>query len=738
MTLDSASNVSYAMAALGATELPEAPPLTAPQLAAQESVAQAEAGHALALELIGLGITVISLPRALKGEDGEYVWPARYTEWLADVKHVAKWKAGHGLAMIGGHGLDGIDVDTKHGASVDAERARLLKHGVLILGEVRTPSGGAHFYVLSSGLRSTNGGKVSEGGTGVDTRMGAQDGQGRGPLFMPGTFRPKYGGLGYTWVQPLDLEYVRACLGDPELRLTQTMAITAYMAEIGALRPTRKSVPTVAPVSAEPISPVLLSQALQDDLRATEWAPSTSGVGRRAGRFMHLVGHCYRAGLTQGQALTLLAEWNADPERGSDKYTGRLPEQLAHCWAIAIADSDAWKASKAGKAATGKDVPRTSLTSGSLEDVQGPAQDDGPPSTWLPVDLGPLLDGTYVQPVPTVGRREDGVCLFYAGETHQIFGEPGSGKSLVAQAVAVEVLQAGGRVCYLDFESRGASVVARLRALGATVEQIGAGLDYIRPDSGLTAVHDLRAYREVLARTYTLAVIDGVTEAMALVSGQVNGTPDAPVVHFNRQLSRALADCTGAAVVMIDHVTKSKDTRGRYSYGSQHKLGVTRGTSFAVNALQLPLPGRIGKVELRLTKDNEGGLGPHCGPVINGTQHAATFTFNATGEDGQTTVQVQAPSAEGEDRGPFRPTVKMEQASRALEGAGEDLSQVSITSAIGGNKTAGIAAITVLVSEGYVHRFTKGRAVMHRSLKPYRQVQDPLSDCYVSTGTDSP
>jgi hypothetical protein len=707
--------------------------LTPAQVQARESVAAAEEGYALACRLIGIGIPVIALPRALSGK-GEWVMPKGYTTFSADLRHLGKWTPDHGLALITGHGLDAVDVDTKNGASAGAEYARLQACDVRVLAETRTPSGGAHFYVLSSGQRSTNRPTT----TGIDTRMGDVQGEGRGLLYLPGTRRPKYGGLGYTWVQPLDVPALAVAMADPALRAAQSVAVRAYMTEIGA-SPAREG-STVAPVSAEPISAMILPTRLRDELAALPpWSagPQESAADRSA-RFMHLVGFCYRSGLTQGQTLGLLEDWNADPERGNGKYTGRLPEQVATCWAKAAGDAAEWEAGKA-QSSSG-DVPRTSPTSGPLEDVQGPAQEgEAPaPSTWLPVDLGPLLDGTYVQPVPTVGRREDGICLFYAGETHQIFGEPGSGKSLVVQAVAVEVLQAGGRVCYLDFESRGASVLARLRALGATVEQIRAGLDYIRPDHGLTAVPDIRAYREVLARTYALAVIDGVTEAMALVSGQVNGTPDAPVVHFNRQLSRALADCTGAAVVMIDHVTKSKDTRGRYSYGSQHKLGVTRGTSFAVSALQLPLPGRIGRVELRLTKDNEGGLGPHCGPVINGTQHAATFTFDATGEDGQTTVQVQAPSAEGEPRSAFRPTVKMEQASRALEDAGADLSQVSITSAIGGNKTAGIAAITVLVSEGYVHRFTKGRAVMHKSLKPYRQVQDPLSDCYVSAGTDSP
>lgn len=708
--------------------------LTAHQIAVRASLAEAEGGYALACMLIDYGIPVLALPRALSGTE-EYHWPA-ITGWQsfeADLKHLRKWKAGDALVKVTGHGLDDIDVDVKNGASVPAERARLLSHGVHILGQTQTPSTGAHFVLHTTGHKTTN----SPTGSGIDTRMGLPTGESRGLIFLPGTHRPKYGGRGYTWVQPLDLFEWQAQTRDLPFMDRQRVAVAAYMAEISG--PAREGVPPVATVTAEPISAKFLSQDLQDELQATDWPPST-GVGRRAGRFMHLVGHCYRDHITQGQALTLLTQWNADPARGSDKYTGRLPAQVAHCWAKAIADAAAWKASKAQSQG---DVLRTSPTSAegtAGEDVQGTEGEDvaPAPSTWLPVDLDSILNGTYVQPVPTVGRREDGICLFYAGETHQIFGEPGSGKSLVAQAVAVEVLQAGERVCYLDFESRATSVLARLRALGATVEQIRAGLDYIRPHHGLTAVPDIRAYRDILARTYALAIIDGVTEAMSLVSGHVNGSPDAPVVHFNRQLSRALADSTGAAVVMIDHVTKSKDTRGRYGYGSQHKLGVTRGTSFAVSALQLPMPGRIGRVELRLTKDNEGGLGPHCGPVINGAQHAATFTFNATGEDGQTTVRVQAPSAEGEDRAPFRPTIKMEQASRALEDAGVDLSQVSITSSIGGNKEAAIAAIAVLVSEGYVHRYARGNAAMHKSLRPYRQVEDPLSNCYTPSGTDSP
>jgi hypothetical protein len=361
------------------------------------------------------------------------------------------------------------------------------------------------------------------------------------------------------------------------------------------------------------------------------------------------------------------------------------------------------------------------------------------PSTWLPVDLGSILDGTYVPELPTIARRSDGLGLFYPGRTHSIYGPSESGKSLVAQAVAVEVLQDGGTVLYLDFESDGASIVQRLRSLGATDSAIRAGLAYVRPDSGLTASMDLRAYQDVLSQTFTLAIIDGVTEAMALVRSDSHGTPEADASTFDRRLPRLIATRTGAAVIAIDHVVKDTLSQGRHAIGSVHKLNALTGAAFRAQATTLPGKGRKGAVDLQVTKDRPGSLRPTCGPMgQHQSQLAATFHFDTTGEDGQTTVRVEAPSAEGEPRGPFRPTVKMEQASRALEDTGEDMSQVSITSTIGGNKVAGMAAIAVLVSEGYVHRYMQGRAAMHRSVKAYRQTQDPLSDCYVSAGTDSP
>lgn len=708
------------------------------QAAARADVEAAEEGYALACRLIGIGIPVIALPRALSGT-GEWNMPKAYTTFSADIRHLGKWTPEHGLALITGHGLDAVDVDTKNGASAGAEYARLQACDVLVLAETRTPSGGAHFYVLSSGLRSTNNPTT----TGVDTRMGDLEGQGRGLLYMPGTRRPKYGGKGYTWVKSLNVPALAVAMADPALRAAQSAAVRAYMAEIGAA-PTREGVPTVAPVGAEPISPLFIPAQLQAQLHATEWA-TTTGVGRRAGRFMHLVGHCYRAGLTQGQALTLLTEWNAHPELGSDKYTGRLPEQVATCWAIAIADSDAWKAAKAATGtSTGKDVPRTSPTvqgPTAGEDVQGPAQDDvaleDVPRTWLPVDMGKYFDGTYVPERPTVGRREDGICLLYPGRTHSISGESEHGKSLVAQAIAVQVLQDGGNVLYLDFEKSPGAVAERLQALGLRNGAQPAGFTYVGPQAGLALVQNSADYRRLWTQPWTLIVIDGVTAAMGLIAGHITGGPEAPWTHFYAQLPRRLAERTGAAVVLIDHVTKSQGSQDRYGYGSVHKLNAITGVAFLCKAPSPPDIGRTGRVELIGTKDSESGLKRHCPRAVNHLWPAATFMFDSTKSTEDVAVtdwKIQAPSASTGTRAAFRPTALMERASKYLEDESGPLSRNNLLAGMGGKKAYAIHALAYLISEGYVNRVTKGQTDTHTVVRAYRQSEDPLAESYIQPG----
>ena len=118
----------------------------------------------------------------------------------------------------------------------------------------------------------------------------------------------------------------------------------------------------------------------------------------------------------------------------------------------------------------------------------------------------------------------------------------------------------GEPVVYIDFEDSPATAIARLQSLGATDEQIGNLFTYIRPDTPATP--------DVVSRIpgigATVIVIDGVTEAMTMHGLELKDNTD--VAKFVELLPRPLARM-GAAVVLVDHVAKAQEGRGRFAEG---------------------------------------------------------------------------------------------------------------------------------------------------------------------------
>ena len=100
--------------------------------------------------------------------------------------------------MVGGHGVDVVDADTKADGSV--ENLPPFRS----FGQIRTPSGGAHYYVRSTGLAKISPLTTSAGHVG-DYVGGTPDGGGRLLAYLPGSTRPSYPGAGYTVQVPLDL-----------------------------------------------------------------------------------------------------------------------------------------------------------------------------------------------------------------------------------------------------------------------------------------------------------------------------------------------------------------------------------------------------------------------------------------------------------------------------------------------------------------------------------------------------
>jgi hypothetical protein len=207
-----------------------------------------------------------------------------------------------------------------------------------------------------------------------------------------------------------------------------------------------------------------------------------------------------------------------------------------------------------------------------------------------------------LEQAPALLVRSDGRSLLYAGKRHSLYGEPESGKTWAALGASGELLIGNQHVVYLDFEDRASTVVGRLVELGISPEAILGWFHYIRPEEPLERQGRTDLNR-VLALAPALAVLDGMTEAMTLHGLSPDANPD--VAKFNERVVRPIAD-SGAAVVTIDHVTKSRDGRGRWAIGAQHKLAGIDGAAFAFEVVRPFGKGLHGVARIEVTKDRPG------------------------------------------------------------------------------------------------------------------------------------
>lgn len=344
----------------------------------------------------------------------------------------------------------------------------------------------------------------------------------------------------------------------------------------------------------------------------------------------------------------------------------------------------------------------------------------GEAPSWEPIDLTDVLNGNYRVDPPTFMKRTDSAALLYPGKVHAFQGEPESGKSLVAQAEIAQILKHGLKALLIDFESDQGTVVDRLRKLGVSPEQIRANLHYVRPEvSPINLTAEWDAWEKLMGNSYALAVIDGVTEAFAVYG--VKSVDNDEVTRWGRLVPRQIAQRTGAAVVVVDHVTKDTEGRGRFAIGAQAKMSYLTGASYSVEVVAPIGVGMAGKLALRIGKDRPGLVRPYGGQwrKSDRTQEIALAVIDST-TAGQISYSLDPPRSVTESLTDSKPLELMRAVAEAIKDSPTAPSFRSINSAVRGSQYAVKEAIENLIAEGYVRVETGERNTQrHHMLKPY-------------------
>ncbi len=318
-------------------------------------------------------------------------------------------------------------------------------------------------------------------------------------------------------------------------------------------------------------------------------------------------------------------------------------------------------------------------------------------SSWKPIALKDYYDGLFQAPIATILKRSDGHGLIYTGRVHSIYGESESGKSWVAQIATAECLKVDKKVIYIDFESDAIDIVNRLKALGVSRANLLQYFTYIRPDGPRDA--DDPYWKAILeADSAELVIIDGVTESLTMWGGETKDN-DA-ITRWMRIFPRTVATASGAAVVLIDHITKNAETRGRFAIGGQAKLATIDGAAFLIEPLEALAPGRTGTLTMRVTKDRHGAIRKNGGMwrKSDRTQEVAVFTIDSTRAQMQYVIGVPLLEDELESNKEFKKQKEVAEFIHNHPGASRRLVAEGIT----GSKDAIGERISDLVAGGWI------------------------------------
>jgi AAA domain len=318
--------------------------------------------------------------------------------------------------------------------------------------------------------------------------------------------------------------------------------------------------------------------------------------------------------------------------------------------------------------------------------------------SWQCIDLLELA----MRPTepPTIGG------LLYPGKRTVLSGETESLKTWLALILAKAEMDVGHPAVWADMDAMGAGeVLSRLRALGAGDEEIAGSFHYFEPQEPLAGQALAGLCELIRARDVRLAVFDAFNAMLSLHGLDPNSTPD--VEAFWREVATPLT-VAGAAVVMLDHVVKDTDKRGKYAYGSERKAsGAIVHVGFRL--IEPLRRGTCGIARLTTQKDRLGFLPrPTIGRLVLSSDGEHVFYRLETDRRHAGTKS--------------RPSCLMEEVSSFLATCEEPVSRNEVERNVTGKAATIRTAIDALVEDGYASQQDgKGKTKLIGFVQEYRK-----------------
>lgn len=246
------------------------------------------------------------------------------------------------------------------------------------------------------------------------------------------------------------------------------------------------------------------------------------------------------------------------------------------------------------------------------------------------VDVAEVFAGKADPPEPNILPFIDQSYLFYGGEFNLVYGDTESGKTWLCLAAVAATIEGGaGRGVVIDLDHNGApSILNRLEMLGATRETLSDRQVFrlAEPETE-TELRDLVADLTVFKPD--VVVLDSLGEVMPLFRANSNSADDFTVVHSHviKPLKQA-----GGAVLVVDHLPKSAESRQHGPTGTAAKTRAVGGIAVRVSAEKAFRPGEGGAAKLELFKDRHGGVRKQ---VASADPRPVIGTFTLVEEAGQ-------------------------------------------------------------------------------------------------------